>query len=262
MKKLTAIFFALCLAACNRGKKADKQAESLVFDRVEVDTVAAFGNDAGGPKCRIVIHLDYAKGPNAHVINDTILKSGIFLDDELKRGEKKTVPKAVDIVVKNHFKAFRQECKEIQKQGGEMAAECYYSVESSHGYGRDSIINYQAVCESYMGGAHGWHNIFALNFDPKTGALIRVSDFIKKGAEDRLSDMIAAKIAAEHGCKSVDDLRDREGIFGVFDPYVPDNFVIGKDSVEFIYQCEEIGPYAVGGITTKFSYNDLNGCLK
>jgi hypothetical protein len=32
--------------------------------------------------------------------------------------------------------------------------------------------------------------------------------------------------------------------------------------VEFIYQHEEIAPYAVGFVTAKIPYRDLDGCLK
>ncbi|MCQ2252753.1 MAG: DUF3298 and DUF4163 domain-containing protein [Bacteroidales bacterium] len=250
--------------SCNNSKKADKQSETLVFDRVVFDTTAYYSKNAEGPKCSISIKMDYAKGPNAHLINDSILKSGIFLDEELKRGEKKTVPRAIDIVVKNHIKNFKKDVKELEKDGGDLEAmkECYFGVETKVAYGRDSIINYTARYDSYLGGAHGWYNSYALNFDPRTGKMIKLGDFVAEGAQDKVCELIVAKICKDFNCQTEDDLRDNEGIFGVFDPYVPENFVIGKDSVTFFYQCEEVGPYAVGEIVTKFSYAELEGLIK
>lgn len=144
----------------------------------------------------------------------------------------------------------------------EALSKCYFNVESSYSYGHDSIINYIAGYQSYMGGAHGWYNSFALNFDPKTGKLLQLSDILAPGSDSKLTDMIVAQIAKAHGYSTLDDLRDNEGVFGILDPYIPENFVLGTDSVTFFYQCEEIGPYAVGEIETKFSYNDLQGIIQ
>lgn len=265
--KFSLLYVAIVMmisVACNNAKKADRQSDCLVFDCVKLDTIASYSKDAGSPKCSIDINLFYAKGPNAHIINDKILKSGIFLVDELKRGEKKTVPKAVDIVVKNHIKSFKNTCKGFMEDNIDLEAlsACYFNVTSQYSYGRDSIINYVAGYQSYMGGAHGWYNSFALNFDPKTGKLLQLSDILVPGSDSKLTDMIVAQIAKDNGYSTLDELRDNEGVFGILDPYIPENFVLDTDSVMFFYQCEEIGPYAVGEIATKFSYNDLQGIIQ
>jgi len=267
MRKILSFVAAALLmitTGCNNSKKADKQADELIFQCERFDTVAYYKGDSG-PKCTISISLHHAQGPNAHVINDSILKSGIFLDEELRRGERKTIPKAIKIVVKNHIKGFKSDVKEVLGGGDgdiEAMSDCYYNVKSSYAYGRDGIINYRASYDAYLGGAHGSANTFYLNFDPESGKMYKPKDIVAEGADDKLAETIALRIARQHNCQSVDDLKDREGIFDIFDPYVPDNFVLGKDSITFVYQCEEIGPYAVGEITTKFAYKELEGLLK
>lgn len=266
MRKILLLLAAAVMMAasgCNRSKKADRQANELIFQCERFDTVA-YCKGSDGPKCSISISLHHAQGPNAHVINDSILKSGIFVDEELRRGEKKTVPKAIKIVVKNHIKGFKADVKEVISAGGgniEAMSDCYYNVSSSVEYGIRGIINYRASYDAYLGGAHGSANTFYLNFDPETGRMYKTSDIVAQGADDRLSEAIAMRIAQNHNCQSVDDLKDREGIFDIFDPYVPDNFVMGKDSITFVYQCEEIGPYAVGEISAKFAYKELEGLI-
>ncbi len=262
---IVAVATLLCIS-CQNSKKADKQADVLTFDCEKFDTVAYYNaKDTTSPKCQISISLHHAKGPNAHIINDSILKCGIFLDEELRRGEHKTVPKAIKIVVKNHIKDFKKDVKEIIKDGqGDLEAmsHCYFGVESSYSTGLDSIINYCVSYAAYLGGAHGSQNSFYLNFDPKTGRMFKVSDIAANGMEDALAQRIALRIAKDHGCASVEELTDREGIFDIFEPYVPENFVMGRDSITFVYQCEEIGPYAVGEIKAAFAYGELQGLIK
>ncbi len=254
----------MAASGCNRSQKADKQSDELVFQCERFDTVAYYKGDSGA-KCTISISLHHAQGPNAHIINDSILKSGIFVDEELRRGEKKTVPKAIKIVVKNHIKGFKNDVKEVMNGGGgniDAMSDCYYNVSSKVDYGRDGAINYRASYDAYLGGAHGSANTFYMNFDPKTGRMIKTADIVVQGADDRLAGLIALRIARMHSCASVDELKDREGIFDIFDPYVPDNFVMGKDSITFVYQCEEIGPYAVGEIAARFAYSELKDLVK
>lgn len=264
LRNLTAaVLIAVAAVGCSNSKKADRQADTLTFACEKYDTVAYYSKDPNSPKCSIDIKLHYAMGPNAHIINDSILKCGIFLDKELRRGEKKTVPKAIRIVARNHIKGFKNDVREVMDDGGniECMSECYYGVESRYSTGYDSIINYVVSCSAYLGGAHGTQTSYYLNFDPESGRMYRAADITAPGAGDRLAQTIALRIARNHGCKTVEELTDREGIFGIFEPYVPDNMILGRDSIVFVYQSEEVGPYAVGEIKAGFAYSELKGLI-
>ncbi|MBQ5453304.1 MAG: DUF3298 domain-containing protein [Bacteroidales bacterium] len=264
MKKISIflVLTAVLLFSCNRSKKADKLSDTLVFDCAEFDTVAYLSDQEPSAKCEIKIRLFYAKGPNAHLINDSVLNSGILPEEELKRGAKKTIPRAVEIFARNYIKAYKKNFKQAKKDDPEfMVSEQEFTLSSSYGYGKDSIINYQADSYSYSGGAHGMTFSVALNFDAKTGRLLTIKDLLKSGSEDALCEKITANIAKQYNVSGLDGLKDN-GIFDMFDPYIPDNYVFGKDTLTFIYEADEIGPHSYGQIKAKFAYKDISDLLK
>ena len=248
---------------CNNAKKADKQSETLIFGCVNFDTVANLTKDANSPKCSISIKLHYAMGPNASIINDSILNSGILPEEELKRGAKKTVPRAVEIFTKNYVKKYKGLAKEnLKSNDPEIGAlEQEFSLESSFDYGKDSIINYLAHSYSYSGGANGLSVSVAMNFDPKTGKMLKIKDIMTNGAEDKITECIVNKMYKKYDVENLDGLKDN-GFFDIFEPYVPENFVYGKDSITFIYEADEIGPVSYGQIKTTFAYGELEGLIK
>ncbi|MBR6278651.1 MAG: DUF3298 domain-containing protein [Bacteroidales bacterium] len=255
---LLTILATTLLLSCNRSKKADKQSDKLVFDCAEFDTSAQVGEN----NCTIKIRLFYAKGPNAHLINDSILASGILPEEELRRGAKKTVPKAVEIFSRNYIKAYKKNVKQASKEDPEfMANEQEFVLESGYGYGKDSIINYHADSYSYSGGAHAMTNSFTVNFNPKTGGLVKLTDIILKEKTDELCEIIVKNIAGQYNVSNLDGLKDN-GIFDMFDPYIPENYVIGKDTLTFIYEADEIGPHSYGQIVAKIPYNEIKHIIK
>jgi len=259
MKKLTKILGVIALvlgvASCNGTSNSGSETEVVSFDGVKVDSIAT-NCDA---KCEIKLDFKFAKGGAvAEAINSAIINCGMIPKECAGDGKGDNMPKVAKDVVGYYAKVFGED--EVVLLNAEAAF--YYNATSGFSYGRDSVINYYYSYDSYMGGVRNEYQMVALNFDPKTGALIKLKDFIKLGSEDKIIEMIVAQVAIHYDCASLQDLQDNHMIFSNFDPYVPENFVIGKDSVEFVYNCEEVAPYAVGDITVKFSYNDLADCLK
>ena len=50
-------------------------------------------------------------------------------------------------------------------------------------------------------------------------------------------------------------------MFALGEPYVPDNFVLGKDSVTFIYQPYDVAAYALGTIRASVAYSDIETAI-
>ena len=254
------IISIVVLVGCNGGGGA------VVFESLRIPETAKNANDA---TCNIDIRIDYAKGgAAADAINKAILQCGLFPKECVTDGKEKDFPKAAEGIAnyyKNEFEASDAEYVKLESDSivyAPGASAYYYVLGSEVSHPCDSIINYQIGYDSFMGGVRNTYQIAALNFAAKTGRLIKLKDFIRPEAEGKITDMIVADVAKQYECASLQELQDNHLIFSEFDPYVPENFVIGRDSVEFIYNCEEVAHYAVGAIVVKFAYKDLTGCLR
>ena len=244
-------------ATSNAAQQSDKQdVVQIAFATSKVDTTVA---NANGIKCQITVNLHYAKGGAvADAINAAVLNCGLF-PKECAGGSKATdMPNKARDIANHYIKSFLEDDIVTPSEDSQF----YYESNSKVSFGRDSIINYQVGYDSFMGGVRNNYQMVSLNFEPKTGKLIKLKDFVKPEAEGKITDMIVADIAKQFEWASLQELQDNHMIFSEFDPYIPENFVIGRDSVEFIYNCEEVAHYAVGAIVVKFAYKDLEGCLQ
>lgn len=255
------IISIIVLVGCNGG------GEAVVFESLRIPKTAKNANDA---TCNIDIRIDYAKGgAAADAINKAILQCGLFPKECVTDGKEKDFPKAAEGIAnyyKNEFEASDAEYVKLESDSivyAPGASAYYYVLGSEVSHPCDSIINYQIGYDSFMGGVRNTYQMASLNFAAKTGRLIKLKDFIRPEAEGKITELIVADVIKQFDdCTSLQDLQDNHLIFSEFDPYVPENFVIGKDFVEFIYQHEEIAPYAVGFVTAKIPYKDLEGCLR
>lgn len=129
----------------------------------------------------------------------------------------------------------------------------YYTVEGSptDDAASDSILSYQVTTDCYLGGAHGSYVIFYYNFDKKTGKLIGLRDVVPQEKEAAVLQAMEKQLCEDWQAKDMDDLREQTGITMLADLYIPNNFLLRGDSIEFLFNQYEIAPYAAGliGVT-------------
>ena len=249
--------------SCNRAKKADKMAETLTFQSAKFDTIVNLvKDDANSPKSTINIDLIYAIGPNASQINEEILKSGILPAEDLKRGEKKTVPRALEIFVKNYVKGYKDDCLKAYKEDPDGVYEYEFKVTSKISYGRDSVINYRATQEAFCGGAHGNTSTFVMNFDKNTGHIVTKDDIFKPGSDEKLLTIILDKVSKHFNVANLDELAEKEGVFEMDEPFVPTLFTLGTNDITFIYLEGEVGPYSASEIEAVIPFSEIKDLMK
>lgn len=121
------------------------------------------------------------------------------------------------------------------------------------------VINYIATVYYYGGGAHGMGQTIVKNINAKTGKIVQLSDVFVPGYEKTLVAKLSDKLKEFFKVENDEGLK--ENIF-VDSLYVPDNFILGKDNITFIYNSDEIAAHAVGEIRFEFAKSDLEGILQ
>ena len=122
------------------------------------------------------------------------------------------------------------------------------------------MITYLSDIYSFTGGAHGMILVKAMNFDSATGAKIGKADFFAADADSIVTEGIIRNLSEQYKTDGPDGLKD-QGVFALGEPYVPDNFVLGKDSVTFIYQPYDVAAYALGTIRASVAYSDIETAI-
>lgn len=269
MNKLLAFAFTSLAAASmtcscggNGANKSDNK-DTLTFDSVVVDTVTSLIDGKDMPSCDVKISFAFAKGKNAAAINQAIVKSGVLTPEYLQGMDKCTDMKVlVDTFVTRFIADYKATFGPLYQADREAQTLCStYTVEHTIEQGRGGIIVYTAKTYQYAGGAHGSYQTLVSNIDPKKGCVVTLKDILVPGGETKMKELIVDKMQHMAGVKDFKALQEK-GYFMDMEAYIPDNFILGKKEITFVYNSDEIAPHAWGEIRVSFSYDDLSNILK
>ena len=256
-----AMFTASCGGNAGKGVEAN---DSLTFDSIKVDSTLSLTEDTAGPRCHVSLCLTYAKGKNAELINDSIIRSGVLSPDYFSITSEKITPEvAVDSFVKRYLAEYKKDYGEMYKALGEPAASlnCEYIVKTYVLDDNDKYFTYIANVYMYGGGAHGSSVVVARNIDASTGKIVSLKDLFVPGYEQELNDLIVKALCEKYEVKDLEGLHGKT-IFSGIDVYAPDNFIIGTDDITFIYSPDEIASHAEGEIRVAIKNGDMERLLK
>ena len=139
--------------------------------------------------------------------------------------------------------------------------EYHYILEATTQKGTDNTITYLTTIDYYEGGAHGINQQQILNFDSRTGLLLTLKDIFVSGYEQPLKDLLLKALLSKTGCKNIRALRTK-GYLSSMDIFPTENFILGSETITFIYNPSEIAPYAMGSTQLIIPYSDLDKLIK
>ena len=126
--------------------------------------------------------------------------------------------------------------------------------------GYKGFINYSIIDNFYEGGAHPCHAERHFNIDPKNGNIITLDDVFKGDYLNGLIPHIEDAVAEYFECKTFKEALESTNVFN--EVFVPDNYLLQKDSIAFIFDELEIARRHFGSIEVKVPYNKIKGFLK
>lgn len=250
------------LFSCSQ-KTASAPSDELTFDSIVKDTAVVLTHSTDTGRCTLHMSVLCAKGKNAHMVNDTLLRSDIFWKifcDTSLQGM--TMPQALDTYAKGFVEHYKDEITPLMNDGfGGVAATYNYNVTTTVQPGRDSTVTYVASIYAFTGGAHGSAETIVLNFDTRTGRCLTLGDVLRHGYEVTTNRLIEQQLLRVFEAKTVSELHTMT-FFPDQKVFTPNNFILGKDSITFIYLQDEVAPHAAGEIRVAIPYKDLDGVLR
>ncbi len=262
--------FTICflLPGCNEKRQIDTER----IKTIQVEKQAHLQDDDESPTCRITICYNYLADENeadsvARYINHTML--GKLLSKEYAElSPEEAVDSFMNVYIANYRKDIRDFYLEDLKNGVpkyELPSwyNYEYSLTTEFADGKEGMLNVTSEVTEYTGGAHPntWGQW--MNFDKISGRVVTTEDVFISGSELSVSKLLLDELIMEMADrledKSIQSLEDlqREGILTSTDIYVPDNFLLQKDGVAFLYNRYDIAPYAVGDIVLYLPYTEI-----
>lgn len=129
------------------------------------------------------------------------------------------------------------------------------------------VMNASANYFVDMGGAHPNQWSQWLNFDANTGKPLTKDDVFKPKAVKDIEQLLLDKLIAmqaelnpEEQVQTLEDLQ-RIGFLQLTSIYIPDNFLLAKDKVMFLFNRYDIAPYSAGEIVLEVPYEEIGHCF-
>ena len=138
---------------------------------------------------------------------------------------------------------------------------CYCDVKGRTVTGYKGYVSYIMTREEYYGGAHPSTVSTIACFDPATGAEITLKDIFKEGYEETLATRLIDRLLKDNNVSTIDELCNK-GYSLDIDFFITNNFILGNDSMTFLYNRYEIAPYAMGDILISLDNKTLKEIMK
>lgn len=262
MKKIIAgTFIVTLLFSCHQENALERR--NINTDSIVADSSVKLTDELNTPICSVHLSVKYVKDKGANILNTAFLRNGIMLPDYMEYSNGDGIRESVDSFVVRYLADYVDFYRKIYKND-KSHPELYnnrYSLNTSILSEKENIITYVANISSYGGGLYDTKQTLARNFDAENGRLITLNDILMHGYEKMLKDIILNKLFEKYDVDDVEGLK-KKYIFADGYIYIPDNFIIGRDNITFIYCEDEIAPHEEGEIRIKINNSDLNDLKK
>lgn len=254
---IAVFMFASC--GCEDGNSSRIYGREV--DSVVVDTVIPLVSGEKHPNCEL--HLALRFFPSLPELNDSILSMGMIQPEYLPGAYNKADKKQLlNAILKKCISSYRQQFAPIFLRDKTNANEYNYSykVYTETWPGIDSTVCYLAHT-LIKEGDHQQLQSFVKNFDLRTCSTITADDIFVPGYERALIRLIEKKLMKTFKANNENELKEKK-IFVNCDPYIPDNVMLLKHKIIFIYGQDEIASHDYGEIKIEFSRKELKDLLK
>jgi len=152
----------------------------------------------------------------------------------------------------------------------EMDEKSLYSFNNEHILDGFSLLNDEHIYSYginryvFMGGAHGLNTINYFNFNLKNGKQITESDLFMKNSTKKLTELIKKRIVEQSlEDESLEPIKNLDKTDFWTDAIKPNgNFYITDESLNYVFNPYEIGPYYLGITEVRLPYERLKSILK
>ena len=248
----------LMLAGCQQVDENTIEFETFTADK----TVALVPDEESSPMCKVSLKMHSATQESGHrgeVINYTVVEH-LFHQQEV------SIKSAIDRFTEDFTHTYRQTMMPLYNQDRNDTTkrswyDFHYIISTETQKGSEKTLVYLATIDYYEGGAHGTNQLEILNFEAKTGRLLTLKDIFNEGCEEELNVILLNALMESKGVSSLSELKEK-GYLVSLDIYAPENFIIGQETITFVYNPSEIAPYTEGGTQLIIPYTALEKILK
>ena len=256
-KAVLLLALIVSMASCN--DKGDKYAFQYVTFKQDIP----YKRGEEHPMCSFDLNVLKAHGADTIFADAFNVDISYFLFGKRTTDVRGAMISFIDSVIKIFKDENIEQIEYAKKEGFEPRDIDYeYIINTEVHYGNHKdIIGHFINMYQYTGGAHGGTFITCRNYRLEDGSVVTLENYFKPGYERVLLPVLERKLLEYAGCNSRDELDDH-GYFSNEPMFIPDNFEIRQDTIDFIFNQYDIAPYSTGITTLSVPQDDIRDIIR
>lgn len=246
---------ALLLCACTDNDDA------VTFETITTNKTVNLSNDSVPPTCNVNICLEQAtekSGRAGEIINSTVTRRLFNRDDDkMQKAAEAFADEYTTNYVKTLLPLYNQDRNDSTKR---TWYHYHYIINSRTQKGNEGTLVYIADINYQEGGTQAMNHQIVWNFEEKTGRQIQIKDIFIDGFEAQLKPILLNALKENTGLTTMSALKEK-GYLRSTNIYVPENFILGDETITFVYNPDEIAPNSLGSIELTISYTEIENLL-
>lgn len=251
------MLFMAVLTGCR-----DDNGGKLTFEMIEAGKSVRLSNEERSPLCSVSLKMASATKEsgkigekiNAEVVYRLFNQEGIGLEG------------AMEQYVEQYCSSYRAHMLPLYNEDRSDTTkrqwyEFHYIINSTTEQTSPNTLAYLATVDYSEGHANSIHQLLPINFYTTTGDYIRNSDIFVDGYETQLNPLLLKALMEREEVNTLDSLKEK-GYLQTVDIYSPENYIVGDNTITFIYNPSEIASLEQGTIEIVLTYAQMKKFIK
>ena len=251
------VMFVAILTGCR-----DDNEGKLTFEMLEAEKSVKLSNEQLSPQCSVSLKMacatkesgEVGQKINAEVVYRLFNQEGVGLQG------------AMDQYVEEYCSSYRAHMLPLYNEDRADTTkrswyEFHYIINTTTEETSRNTLVYLATVDYSEGHAHSSHQLQPLNFYSTTGDYIKTSDIFVDGYETQLVPILLKALMEREEVGSIEALKEK-GYLQTVDMYVPQNYIVGDNTITFIFNPSEIASLELGTIQLVLTYAQMKRFIK
>lgn len=253
------LFFVVMTLLASCSNEAGPQ---LTFEMLEADKTVHLSNEAKSPLCSVSLKMasaTEASGELGQKINETVVYRFFNQEDMSLKG-------AMDSYVEAYTKSYKEHMLPLYNADRADTTkrswyEFHYIINSSVEQSSRRTLVYLATVDYSEGHANSIHELVPINFYSSNAKEITLDDIFVDNYDMVVPAILLQALMEKIEVQNIGQLREK-GYLNATEMYVPNHFIVGDDTITFIYNPSEIASLEHGTIELVLTYAQLQKFIK
>ena len=234
----------------------------LTFERLEAEKSVKLSNEELSPLCSVSLKMACATKEsgkigekiNAEVVYRLFNQEGIGIQG------------AMEQFVEQYCSSYRSHMLPLYNEDRADTTkrqwyEFHYIINSTTEQTSHNTLAYLATVDYSEGHANSIHQLLPINFYTTTGDYIKPSDIFVDGYETQLPPLLLQALMEKEEVTELSALKEK-GYLQTVDMYTPENFIVGDNTITFIFNPSEIASLELGTVELVLTYAQMKRIIK